>query len=295
MSDKLTVYIPTIKDTQQHFNTLFKLHADVERYPGNTVIYNFSKCRALYPNAIAFLYGLARYLQSTSKDVYVDTGSLKAKIRDMLTQNGFIQKIEGKDYTETDALIPLREYKIKESEPTIDYLKNRWLNKSWINLSDKVRNAITGNVWEVYENAFEHAGSVIGMFSCGQRIGDRVKLAIIDFGSGIPHNVFSLLGSRSHTATAGQALRWAFQPGNTTKGGNRGMGLDLLKSFVKVNNGLLEVYSGGAHAIINTDREKYLCKRISFRGTLIYITFMCDDRYYCFASEEIPPVTGPLF
>jgi hypothetical protein len=58
-------------------------------------------------------------------------------------------------------------------------------------MTDAVQDAVLGNVWELYTNAFEHGKSPVGVLSCGQYYPKirTVRLAIGDFGIGIPDNV----------------------------------------------------------------------------------------------------------
>jgi hypothetical protein len=74
--------------------------------------------------------------------------------------------------------------------------------------------------------------------------------------------------------------------GHTKPNGmGRGMGLDLLKEFVKVNQGELEVYSHEGYALIRAGQERFLDRPTFFEGTVVSITFKCDESYYHLASE----------
>ncbi len=75
-------------------------------------------------------------------------------------------------------------------------------------------------------------------------------------------------------------------------GMGRGMGLDRLKEFVRLNQGCLEVFSHDGYARIDRQTERYETHGTTFEGTLLNISLQCDDRYYCFKSEA-PAV--PLF
>jgi len=190
--------------------------------------------------------------------------------------------------------IPFREDRTMDVAGLVDYLKSKWLGRGWINISQKLRDAIVGRVWEIYANAFEHGNSAVGIFSCGQHYPKRKRLdlAVVDFGVGIPSNVRVFV--RNANLPAARALQWAFQAGNTTKpnGMGRGMGLDLLREFVKLNRGRLEVFSHDAYAKIDEKEEKYETRNSMFEGTILNLSLQCDDKHYCFAAE-VPDL--PLF
>ena len=65
----------------------------------------------------------------------------------------------------------------------------------------------------------------------------------------------------------------------------RGMGLDLLKRFIKLNKGRLEVFSHEAYAIIDENTERYETRTTFYEGTLVNISLVCDKSYYKLASE----------
>ena len=162
----------------------------------------------------------------------------------------------------------------------MDYLTYNWIGKGWVQVSPRLRDAIVGRMWEIYNNAFEHSGTQIGVFSCGQYFKgySDLVLSVVDFGQGIPANVRGFF--RQHAGedqvsklSGASCLKWAFQAGNTTKIGEpAGSGLDLLKDFIRVNQGKLEVYSNDGYALINKERERYENRGLSFEGTLFHIT-----------------------
>jgi hypothetical protein len=83
-------------------------------------------------------------------------------------------------------------------------------------------------------------------------------LAVADFGGGIPSNVRSSLDDR--LSGAEETMRRAFTQGNTTTKqiyGPRGMGLDLLKEFVRLNSGKLEIYSHDGYVCIDNTGQIY--------------------------------------
>src|SRR5690606_22291792 len=116
----------------------------------------------------------------------------------------------------------------------------------------------------------------------------ELRLTVVDFGIGIPSSVRAHL--RTTEMDVEEALKWAFKKGNSTKSEStvaRGLGLDLLKEFVSINEGSLEVYSNNGYVAINKDEITYRKIPVEFNGTLITITIKCDEKkYYCFKTEN---------
>ncbi len=282
----MNVSVPTINDGPADFDALFGLWSQVNG-DGLDVTFDFSRCKFLRQNAVAFLGGLFRLIQNRSGTVRLDWNNMREAVRANLEQNGFRAAFSPGAGPWLGNSIPFRQDPVADNAGLMTYLKAHWLGRGWVNVSEQLRDAIVGRVWEVYTNAFEHGESPIGVFSCGQHYPKLhcLKLSVVDFGVGIPSNVRRFGGDAA--LPANQAMAWAFRPYTTTKpnGMGRGMGLDLLKNFIRANKGCLEVFSHDGHAIINTEGEDYRTRPASFEGTLINLSLVCDDSYYCLASE----------
>ena len=286
------IQIPTLNDSPADFERLFSIWSKVHGY-FEDVCFDFSHCDFLRPNAIAFLGGLARLIQSRNGTVAFDWKTLNNDwVKNTLSQNGFAGAFGRSSSSWTGHSIPYREDRLRDANGIVDYLEHYWLGRGWVHVSHRLRDAIIGHVWEIYNNAFEHSGSEIGVLSCGQHFyrQNELILSVVDFGQGIPAKVRTFLSSdpRAAQLPASGCLRWAFQRGNTTKQNEPGgLGLDLLKEFVRLNQGKLEVYSNEGYAIIDKDGERYENHDISFEGTIVHITLRCDEKLYHFKDE--PP------
>jgi hypothetical protein len=62
-------------------------------------------------------------------------------------------------------------------------------------------------------------------------------------------------------------------------------GLDLLKEFVRLNQGKLEIYSNDGYAIVDKDGERYENRELAFEGTVVHITLRCNEQPYRFFDE----------
>lgn len=290
----MILHVPTINDELHDFDRLFELGRQLSSGPAEVTL-DFSQCGFLRQNAVAFLGGLVRVVQSRGRQVTLDWQSVRSGVLKNLTRNGFARAFGYPERYAVGNSIPYREDRTQDPRTLMAYLKRYWLGRSWLNVTPALRDAIVGRMWEIYANAFEHSRSQVGVYSCGQHYPSKheLKLSVVDFGVGIPSNVRTHFGDDSIPASA--AIQWAFQPGATTRanGMRRGIGLDLMKDFVRVSGGKLEIFSYEGYAIFDKDREVYDNRGAFFEGTLVNMTLICNEQlYFRLASEA---ATSALF
>ena len=123
---------------------------------------------------------------------------------------------------------------------------------------------------EIFANAFQHSRSEIGVASCGQYFAktNELHLTVLDLGIGIPATVAAGVGVREHELDPEKAIRWAFQPRNSSVPTSRGFGLAILSKFVSANGGGLKVYSGRGYAEIGALRSER-STAYPFPGTVV--------------------------
>jgi hypothetical protein len=288
-SDELKVIVPTLHDQPSDFENLFQLLKPIDdRLTAGIaprVVVDFSPCRFLQQNAVILLGGMARAVISRGGTVRFLWDTLEPAVRLNLSKNGFLSAFGQRVRVEQGNTIPYREHGKPQKDEVIDYLRKEWLKPRYLNLSPQLRDALAGNLWEIYANADEHSSSPIGVISCGQfyPVVGKLKLTIVDFGIGIPQSIREFFG---RPIRADRALMWAFKPGTTTKTDiGRGLGLSLVKDLVMANKGRLEVFSNEGHFRLDGAGEVYQERRGSFSGTIITVELCRDNIYYCFASE----------
>lgn len=282
----VTIYIPKVNDELKDFDNLFQVWRQVVESKSD-IILDFSRCYFLRPNAVAFLGGLIRLVQSRSQEITIKKDTIYNKIKMNLQQNGFMYAFcEDKEPWQGNS-IPYREDPKQDKDGLLYYLTEQWLGRGWVQMNQNLRNVIVGRVWEIYANAFEHGRTDIGVFSCGQHYPklNQLKLTVVDFGVGIPYNVRQF--QNNPTLPADKALEWAFQAGTSTRRGGvaGGVGLDYLKTFVKINRGKLEFFSQDGYVAIDENQEIYQNRQTFFQGTLVNITLQCNEALYILVSD----------
>ncbi|MEB3212468.1 MAG: ATP-binding protein [Leptolyngbyaceae bacterium] len=294
---KSILYVETVS-LPRHCDRLFGLWHDIQHILDTSldILVDFHYCEFLNHTGVAFLGGLARLIEHRGGRITFNWDTLDRKIHINLAQNGFLYDFGCDRYPWDGNSIPFR-CDIHQNKPEVnDYLLNKWLGKGWVNISQALQHMIAGRVWEIYDNAFIHSASEIGVFSCGQHYHrqKQLHLTIIDFGVGIPSNVRSL--PTNATMTSAEALKWAFLPGKSTvsQGISRGLGLHLIQEFIAANQGTLKIYSNDGVVSIKNGKIEYGTQPINFSGTFVNIEFQCDETYYCLESG-IVSTEEPLF
>jgi hypothetical protein len=300
-----TVFLPTTYDEVSDFATLFNLRNTLENSPDD-IVFNFSRCTFLKHNAVAIIGGIAQLLRSQGRSVEFDWTSATQPVLANLNRNRFRSHFSNQEfsYYGVGNSIPYRHDLTKDKQSQLTYLLDYWLGRGWVDMSELLSGYVAGAVWEGYENAFSHAGSKIGVFSCGQHFPNihRLSLCVADFGAGISNRVQSFWAARMRTAnistdvhmalsilsSQAQALKWAFVKGTSTRPTPvGGLGLHTLKKLIELNQGSMMVFSNEAYMLMTADGEQYHRHNASFGGTVVNISLRCDadETRYCLVGE----------
>ena len=288
-----TILVPRINDNMWDFRALSRIWQQSQE--AGAVRFDFRNYDFLRQNAVAFLGGLIRLLQSRGVLVEIDAATMLPDVKKNLGRNGFLRTFLNDDGWGDGNTIPFREDLARSPADYANFLAERWLGRGWIGVTPALRDAIVERVAECYLNAFEHSRSGIGIFTCGQYYPNKqdLHLAMVDFGVGIPSNVRMFRsGQAAETLDATRCMQWAFQKGTSTRicvGGSRGLGLDLLRSFVQAANGSLRILSHDGYGRIDgAGNPAFQTLEHYFEGTLVMIRLKCDATRNCLASELVP-------
>ena len=290
MQTSLKIQVPTINEKPEDYLKLSKLWEKVIDENVLNLTLNFSYCNFLQSHGVAFLAGLVTLVKSRGGTVEIDLDSIREKVRANLNQNNFLAFCGMDTIPRSGNSVPLRhDYEAVNNLDFLNYLKQKWIRKYWMNCSDNLLSAISNAVLELHLNASEHSHSSIGAFTCGQRYPNmnKLQLTLVDFGVGIPYNVREYFNVQAIPAQA--ALSWAFQRGHSTRRIHipQGLGLFGLSDFVKKNSGDIFICSEGCYGVINKNGSSFKAEPdISFKGTIVTITLNCDEQFYTLEEEE---------
>lgn len=268
-----TVRIQTISLGSNTRLNLALMHKAFDEAAGPIRI-DFGSCVFIKPAGVALLGALIARQRQNGETVVIDWDTATDAVHANLIQNGFKRAFGGSDEPWTGNSVPYLHHEKADHRNFVQYLENHWLGRNWVNLESAPE--IISSIVEIYNNAFDHSMSTHGVFCCGQRFPAKkiLSLSLLDLGVGIPARVRKHFGAP--TIEASRCLRWAFQPGTTTREGRPGgLGLDTLSRFVVANRGSLQLYSNEGEATLY-EVTKYADRADGFKGTMANVHFRCS-------------------
>lgn len=155
-------------------------------------------------------------------------------------------------------------------------------------MDDRLAALFTSKTGEMFNNSLEHSEAkyIVG----GKYYKYRKNLycfSCYDTGVGIPQKVKKyLLDNFDLDVTQKEAFKWAMGKGNSTANliANfqripRGLGMELLKSFVQLNNGAIRICSGDVLYVFNGKGERFYKLNSEFMGTLFEMDIVADNEH----------------
>jgi hypothetical protein len=139
-----------------------------------------------------------------------------------------------------------------------------------------VKAKIVEAIYEIFVNAQIHSETSY-IYTCGQFFPNKNKIefTIVDTGIGFREKIYRRFGSQ---LTSTQAISWAVKDRMTTKEGvSGGIGLAILREFVRMNRGKMQIVShdgfyqyDGGHEVVRTFIGE-------FPGTIVNLQFRTND------------------
>lgn len=234
--------------------------------------------------AISVIIGtLPIYAQSVKKNVkYRFSDEKNHSILRFMKRVGMYKFYMKKDNEYSgENIIPFDRIK---DENQMDEYTNLIMNYAPIRMTEDAKDILASYFFEIYQNSFFHANSVVDVFSCGLWNVQKKEFtfSIYDMGIGIPESI-RINDERQSSLDSADCLKLAFQEGYTTKNEDeykRGLGLSRLLKFIRVNNGSLKLYSSDGYCMIHPDSGslKFGILEYPIKGTLFVINIRADEK-----------------
>lgn len=213
--------------------------------------------------------------------------NLNDTLKSVFAENRFLYDFNHKnDFTFQESSNHFSKLKPTEEKIFAEYVEELLAASYLPAMSPLLKTKICRSVLEIFNNAITH-GRSNWIFSCGQYYPQSKKFdfTVVDLGDTIRKNVREFLNNK---IAAKKAIEWAAFKGNTTRTGNipGGLGFSLIRDFLKLNNGVIQIVSSNGYwqdkndTIFVEDFPKY------FFGTIVNIEFnLNDDKNYILTEE----------
>jgi anti-sigma regulatory factor (Ser/Thr protein kinase) len=260
------------------------------------LMFDFTKCESIEAEGVVVLCNLIEFLKRRDVAVYFMGHKISTRVTRHLDNCHFFDQYLGHRVFESSAtpqdVMPLMKIK---GDGLTGYLYMKlmpWIASS-VSLSDHALSGVRAALEEILHNVRDHSGVDAGCtFAQHLRRENEIRIAISDFGRGIPDLVRTVLPKLSDQ----EALKKACEEGFTTKSNvrNRGAGLPTLMRIVsQKNTGTVLLHSGNAQlsATQGAKGTKITARQAGgfYPGTLVQVILRTDTLQKLADDSELEP------
>ena len=279
--------VGTISSNFDGFETIANFADKTKHVRLDSVEFDFSSCSFFEANMATPLYAVLARLRDELNEVTITNVPLG--VSTILRKNKFLSVFNQPDLLDTNqTTLPFKILKNTAGDQFNDYLDNYMQGRGIPTMSEALTKRFRQCLFEIFLNAAIHSQSKAGIFVCGQFYPKKHRLdfTIADAGIGIRENVRRYM--RNPKLNSCEAIKWALTEGNTTKTGNHpgGLGLKLIKDFIKMNGGKVQLVSRFGYYEFGANSKFIRKMKNDFSGTCINIEINTEDTSsYCLKSE----------
>jgi len=283
----MIVRLEDIRSTIDGFSRLADLAAEVGDCSFDTVEVDMSDTTWIDAHMSAPLGVLfARWSDAINT---IQPVGLRPNVETILTKNLFLVGYGYPERPDTHGtVVPFRRFTPEDGRYFVSYLNKHLVGKGIPKMSEGLGRRFKDSLLEIFVNAAMHSETRVGIFACGQFFPTqhRLDFCIADAGIGIRRKIRKELNL---SLNSDQAIRWALQEGNTTRKGSvpGGLGLKLLREFIALNRGCIQIVSDRGFWQCNPAGETLTRMVHSFPGTVVNLEInTADENSYCLGSES---------
>lgn len=277
------------------YEFLAEFYAASTEVQAKNIYVDFAQCQQVDANLSAVLGAYLDKMVKDGHDVFI-IGPKSRKVKQALSRNNFFRAFDYDTNCESrENYIEYRDFGVHDTSEFKRYIDIELTQKErFPSCSEKVKLKIIESIYEIFANAVSHGGCE-RVYCCGEVHNHRnrtmLDITFVNLGRTVVENVNDFLISKGKRCMMPcDALRWAFIEGNTTKHMPGGLGLAILKEFIGMNEGAIQMVSGNAMLEINGNESEYTTLDNCFPGTIVTVEFNCDDDKTYITTEEVPDV-----
>lgn len=243
MPTRVDISLPPIRSDFQGFTTLVNLAERVNSLEYSPIALDMSAANWVDANMCAPL-GAILYRASHQLNM-VRFEHLTERVQKIFQKNGFLGFYgHAKKADEWGTAIQYQSFETKDDRFFGAYIERHFKNKAIPEMSEALRKKFWESIFELFSNAVIHSKTELGIFTCGQYFPNKkhIDFAIADLGIGISQ---TLIDKKGLNLPPEEAIDWAMEGRNTTKTGSipGGLGLKLLREFIRLNRGRIQAVS----------------------------------------------------
>lgn len=218
----------------------------------------------------------------------IEFQSISTSIQTILQKNSFLAHYGFDNLYDTyHTTIKYLKLKPTDSRYFSDYVHKDLLNRNELpTMSKAVHEKVAESIHEMFVNATIHSETKF-VYTCGQFFprDHNLIFTIVDTGIGFSKRIEQNLGLNINSC---DAIKWAMIEGHTTKQNvPGGIGLALLKEFILINKGRIQIISGNGFYQLSDGVENIYELDNYFDGSVISMTFKTDDNTSYMLANEI--------
>ena len=266
---------------------LINIDTSFESYQQLINLYNENKDRQFETIEISFQQWFAPNLSSALGGVMdkllgdlntIRFNDISPNILTTIQKNDFLSHFGYQRVTDINNTT-IRYLKLKPSDGRYfhRYVLKELLDRPELSImSSALKRKIAESIYEMFVNAQIHSESDF-IYTCGQFFPTKhtIEFTITDTGVGFRKRVNSRFEKKLSSV---QAIEWAMKDGHSTKQGiSGGIGLAILKEFVILNKGKIQIISDDGFYQLDPNGVQTRLFSGSFPGTIINMEFKTDN------------------
>lgn len=237
-------------------------------------------------NMSAALGAILDEFTNNINDIFFDY--ISPQIETILSKNDFLTYFgKQKVFDRNQTTIKFQKLKTTDGKYFKKYVIEELVGRRELpNMSVGVKEKIVEAIYEIFVNAQIHSETRF-IYTCGQFFpkNNKIEFTIVDRGIGFKNKINGRFGSNLNSI---KAIKWAVQDAKTTKEGiSGGIGLAVLKEFVAINKGKMQIVSDDGFYQFDENGESTRLFDGQFKGTIVNLQFRTDDNNNYLLKKEI--------